>query len=234
LGGKGDLNGDGYITATELAAYIAPAVAAVSQQTPAFGSLPGSQGGEFVFQLPVEAEYLSANSSQLSGDALALNNRVEAAKPLPVPDAPTTVTVPDLQGKTHELTTLPVVPRSVRQLAQRANDRGLQLYRERRYADAEAAFTEALKLRPSFALAANNLGFVFFKQGKYNEAVRWFEATTKLDPSRAIAYLNLGDAKLFIGDTHGAEAAFRTYLELAPNGAGTAHARDSLGRASGH
>jgi uncharacterized caspase-like protein len=55
LGGKADLNGDGLITATELAAYVAPAVASVSQQTPAFGSLPGSEGGDFVFALPAEA-----------------------------------------------------------------------------------------------------------------------------------------------------------------------------------
>ena len=36
------LMADRALTATELAAYIAPAVAAVSRQTPAFGSLPGS------------------------------------------------------------------------------------------------------------------------------------------------------------------------------------------------
>jgi uncharacterized caspase-like protein len=67
LGGKADLNGDGLITATELAAYVAPAVASVSRQTPAFGSLPGSEGGDFVFALPAEAEFLSAQTSQLSG-----------------------------------------------------------------------------------------------------------------------------------------------------------------------
>ena len=58
LSGKGDLNGDGFMTATELAAYVAPAVAGVSGQTPAFGSLPGSQGGEFIFQLPAAEEFL--------------------------------------------------------------------------------------------------------------------------------------------------------------------------------
>ena len=56
LSGKADLNGDNIITGTELAAYIAPAVASVSQQTPAFGSLPGSEGGEFVFTLAANEE----------------------------------------------------------------------------------------------------------------------------------------------------------------------------------
>ncbi|MEQ4575484.1 MAG: polysaccharide deacetylase family protein, partial [Gammaproteobacteria bacterium] len=74
LSGKADLNGDGLITGTELAAYVAPAVSAVSQQTPAFGSLPGSQGGEFVFQVPQAEEFLTADTAQLPADASALNN----------------------------------------------------------------------------------------------------------------------------------------------------------------
>ncbi|WP_052484498.1 polysaccharide deacetylase family protein, partial [Xanthomonas citri] len=81
LAGKGDLNGDGLITGTELAAYVAPAVSAVSAQTPAFGSLPGSQGGEFVFQVPSGDEFLTAETAQLSADAIALNGRVDAARP---------------------------------------------------------------------------------------------------------------------------------------------------------
>ena len=59
---------------------------------------------------------------------------------------------------------------SVKQMAQRANDRGLQFYKEKRYAEAEAEFSEALKLRPDFALAANKLGFVYYKQGKFKVA----------------------------------------------------------------
>ena len=78
-------------------------------------------------------------------------------------------------------------PLTPRVAAQRANDRGLQLYRERRYDEAEAAFTEALKLQPRFALAANNLGFVYFKRGKPVEAARWFEQAIDMDGSRALA-----------------------------------------------
>ena len=208
MAGKADLNGDGLITATELAAYVAPAVSAVSRQTPAFGSLPGSEGGDFVFALPAEAEFLSAQTSQLSGDAIALNSKLDATRPAApeaaaapaAADSPAvlpvsaTVVVKDLQGGEQKIVTPLAVPSSARQLAQRANDRGLQLYKEKNYAEAEAQFTEALKLRPDFALAANNLGFVYFKQDKFKEAARWFENTVKMDPSRAIAYLNLGDA----------------------------------------
>nr|WP_295767897.1 polysaccharide deacetylase family protein [Rhodoferax sp.] len=240
LAGKGDLNGDGIITATELAAYVAPAVSAVSRQTPAFGSLPGSEGGDFVFELAASDEFLSGTSSQLSGDAIAMNTKLDATRPPAVAVGPTggdkpaaapttaTVVVKDLQGGEQKIVTPVAIPSSQRQLAQRANDRGLQLYKEKQYAQAEAQFTEALKLRPDFALAANNLGFVFYKQDKFAEAARWFENTIKIDPSRAVAYLNLGDAYAKAGNAEQAKKAFSTYLELAPNGAGATYARQQV------
>jgi peptidoglycan/xylan/chitin deacetylase (PgdA/CDA1 family)/uncharacterized caspase-like protein len=232
--GKGDLNGDGLITATELAAYVAPAVASVSNQTPAFGSLPGSEGGDFVFELPAETEFLSPQSAQLSTEAIALNSKLDAARPEPVakaddkPVKAEPVTVKDLSGNEQKLVTPLAVPSSMRQLAQRANDRGLQLYKEKQYAQAEAEFTEALKLRPDFALAANNLGFVFYKQEKYKEAARWFDNTVKMDPSRSVAYRNLGDAQVRAGEAAKAKAAYTTFMALAPTGAGADYVRQQL------
>jgi len=224
LGGKADLNGDGLITATELAAYVAPAVSSVSKQTPAFGSLPGSEGGDFVFELPEESEFLNTNTAQLSNDAIALNTKLDAKASQPA----STVVVKDLQGGTSTITAPAAVPVSSRQQAQRANDHGLQLYKEKQYAQAEAQFTEALKLRPNFALAANNLGFVYYKQDKYAEAARWFENAIRMDPSRAIAYMNLGDAYARAGDAGKAKAAYKTYLELAPNSASAGYARQQV------
>jgi uncharacterized caspase-like protein/peptidoglycan/xylan/chitin deacetylase (PgdA/CDA1 family) len=224
LGGKADLNGEGLITATELAAYVAPAVSSVSQQTPAFGSLPGSEGGDFVFELPEETEFLNTNTAQLSNDAIALNTKLDAKASPPS----STVVVKDLQGGTATIKAPAAVPVSSRQQAQRANDHGLQLYKEKQYAQAEAQFTEALKLRPNFALAANNLGFVFYKQDKFAEAARWFENAIRMDPSRAIAYMNLGDAYARAGQGEKARTAYQTYLELAPGGSGAGYARQQL------
>jgi len=224
LGGKADLNGDGLITATELAAYVAPAVASVSRQTPAFGSLPGSEGGDFVFELPEESEYLNTGTAQLSNEAIALNNKLDAKAAAPA--AP--VVVKDLQGGEQKIAAPAAAPVSSRQQAQRANDHGLQLYREKQYAQAEAQFTEALKLRPDFALAANNLGFVYYKQDKFAEAARWFENAIKMDPSRAIAYMNLGDAFARAGERDKARGAYKTYLELAPAGGGAGYAKQQL------
>lgn len=226
LAGKGDLNGDGLITGTELAAYVAPAVSAVSQQTPAFGSLPGSQGGEFVFQVPDSQEYLNADTRQLTADAIALNHKVDAAQDAKNTQAP--VTVADLQGGKAKLVVPTAGPASDRQRAQQANDRGLQLYREKQYDEAAAQFAEALKLRPDFAQAANNLGFVYYRQQRYAEAARWLENTLKIDPSRAVAHLNLGDAYFNAGDKAKAKQAYTTYLALQPQGSGAAQARAQL------
>ncbi|MGJ7914807.1 polysaccharide deacetylase family protein [Massilia sp. LXY-6] len=228
LGGKADLNGDGLITATELAAYVAPAVSSVSKQTPAFGSLPGSEGGDFVFELPEETEFLNTNTAQLSNDAIALNTKLDAKSRSHATGAPLTVVVKDLQGGTATIKAPAAVPVSRRQQAQRANDHGLQLYKEKQYVQAETQFTEALKLRPNFALAANNLGFVFYKQDKFAEAARWFENAIRMDPSRAIAYMNLGDAYARAGQADKARTAYKTYLELAPGGSGAGYARQQL------
>jgi len=235
LAGKADLNGDGLITATELAAYVAPAVASVSLQTPSFGSLPGSQGGDFVFELPAQQEFISSDTSQLGGAAIALNAKIDAAGPAVQPGAPgrpaqvAPVVVKDLSGQDQTIKTVALVAPGARQAAQQANDRGLLAYKEKRYAEAEAGFTEALKLRPDFPQAANNLGFVYFKQERFAEAARWFHNAIELDPSRAIAYLNLGDALTKGGDADRAREAFKTYLELAPKGAGADYARQQLG-----
>ena len=226
MSGKADLNGDGLITATELAAYVAPAVAAVSQQTPAFGSLPGSEGGEFIFEVKGDSEFLNANTGQLPADAIALNNKLDGATAQAGKEP--SVKVTNLSGGTQTIAMPKLVEAPARQAAQRANDDGLRWYREKQYDKAENAFTEALKLRPDFALAANNLGFVYYKQQKYPESARWFENTIKMDPSRAIAYVNLGDAYANMREAEKARKAYQGYLELAPAGSSANYAKEAL------
>jgi peptidoglycan/xylan/chitin deacetylase (PgdA/CDA1 family)/uncharacterized caspase-like protein len=219
LAGKADLNGDGLITATELAAYVAPAVSAIAHQTPAFGSLPGSEGGEFVFELAATELALSADSQQLDAAASRLAQRIDQASAVPTAanGVANQVLVKGLDGKDVSLPTSSAkVNPGARIAAQRANDRGLLLYKERRYDEAEAAFVEALKLQPRFALAANNLGFIYFKRGKPVEAARWYQKAIEMDGSRALAWLNLGDAQLMAGDEAKALEAYKSFVELSP------------------
>ena len=230
LDGKADSNGDGVLTATEIAAYVAPSVSKISLQTPAFGSLPGSEGGDFVFATARPKEYLTEASPQLPADALALNAQLKRAggDRAAAGDAGPAVTVTNLEGRAEVLKPVAAVAVGDRQRAEAANNRGLQLYREKQYALAEASFLEALRLEPTYAMAANNLGFVYYREGRHAEAIRWYEATLKLDPSRGLAYLNLGDAWAAAGDADKAKAAYRTYLELLPNGPGAERARQAI------
>lgn len=231
MDGKADLNSDGIITATELAAYVAPAVSKISAQTPAFGSLPGSEGGEFVFEVPQQKEFLTESTAQLPADAIALSTKLQEAQPQKAAGAaPAPVVVTNLQGETQVIALAKTDAVSPKQRAEAANNRGLQLYREKQYALAESSFKEALKLRPDYAMAANNLGFVYFKEGKHQDAIEWFQNTLKLDPSRAVAYLNLGDAWLALNDREKAKKAFTTYLALAPKGASADYVRQQLGQ----
>jgi len=230
LEGKADLNGDGFITATELAVYVAPAVSSVSRQTPAFGSLPGSEGGEFVFELPAETEFLNPDTKQMENSAIALNQKIDAKLEGLKGDRkePAAVTVKGLDGGETKLVAGKQVAIPPRQAAQRANDQGLRLFKEKRYTEAESKFTEALKIRPDFALATNNLGYVYFTLGKYPESARWFEKAIQLDPSRAIAYCNVGDAYYRMGEKEKAKKALQTFVELAPKAPSAAWARDVL------
>lgn len=235
LDGRADLNGDGVITATELAAYVAPAVSALSRQTPAFGNLPGTEGGDFIFDLKHETEFLNADSTQLGDDGIKLNGELEKLrgqmqeeqrkneelrKQLETAEAQlkqnqrTTATGAPAAPETPAIATPPVQPPDP---AAAANDEGMRLYKEKKYSEAAAKFTEAAKLQPTSALFANNAGFAFYRLQQYDDAVKWFQQAIQTDPKRAIAYLNLGDAYLALQKKAEAKDAYEKFLTLSPN-----------------
>jgi tetratricopeptide (TPR) repeat protein len=223
LDGRADMNGDGVITASELAAYVTPAVSALSQQTPAFGNLPGSTGGDFIFDLRHDTEFLNADSAQLNADAIRLND--EIAK---------------LRAQNDRLQRELAAARSRTQVASATrsataphsaaamNDEGMRLYKERNYAEALNRFTEAVKLDPNSALFANNLAFTLFKVQQYEQSIPWFETAIKLDPQRAIAYLNLADVQLQLNRKKEAKENYEKYLQLAPNSKSVPYVREKL------
>jgi peptidoglycan/xylan/chitin deacetylase (PgdA/CDA1 family)/uncharacterized caspase-like protein len=231
LEGKADLDGDGAITATELAAYVAPGVSSLSRQTPAFGHLAGDEGGDLVFVLKPEDEFLSEESRQLDAEAIVLNTELEkvrrevAAKKarneaLKRELAASSAGAPDGGGATAA--TPPAIA-AVTSDAEAANAevrgelaRGMSLYREKRYDEAARAFESVLRLRPGHVLATNNLAFTYFKLGRNDDAIVWYEKTITLDPKRAIAYANLGDALVQAGRAADAKRAYQQFLALQP------------------
>jgi peptidoglycan/xylan/chitin deacetylase (PgdA/CDA1 family)/tetratricopeptide (TPR) repeat protein len=221
LEGRADLNGDGFITASELAAYVGPVVSSLSHQTPAFGSLPGSEGGEFVFELEHESEFLSDTSSQLDEEAIKLNSELDRVRAeVAAKRARNEQLQQQLQAARAELSSgsAPPPPKPASALtAGEHNDRGMVLFREKHYREAAEEFQQAVKMNPTNALFANNLGYVYYRMNDAGHAAEWFEKTLALDPRRAIAYANLGDAYLALNRKPDARKAYEKYLELQPN-----------------
>ncbi|WP_164018875.1 polysaccharide deacetylase family protein [Pyxidicoccus trucidator] len=241
--GQADLNADGYVTASELAAYVGPTVSSLSRQTPAFGSMPGSEGGEFVFELSREGEFLSESSEQLDTEAITLNAELErvrseiAAKTArnealarELAEAKSQLSRLQDAGTTSAVATTPVPPATPAEEARRRSDRGMTLYREKRYDEALAEFQAAARLDPTDAQATNNVGFVHFRRGEYAEAVKWLEKTLVLDPQRAVAFLNLGDAYDKLGKGADAAKAYGRYLALLPDGPAAVTVKEKLVR----
>jgi peptidoglycan/xylan/chitin deacetylase (PgdA/CDA1 family)/uncharacterized caspase-like protein len=218
LEGRADLNNDGVITASELASYVGPAVSGVSKQTPAFGSLAGSEGGEFIFDPKENTEYLSELSTQLDQEAIRLNNQIEEIRKQIAEKRQRNRQLQNELAAAMNNTALRGNPVAGSQLAfAKHMQRGDALYKERKYEEASKEFLAATQINVSSALAANNVGFTCFKMGQFENAIDWFDKAIALDPKRAIAYGNLGDAYLKLNRKAEAKKAFQKFLELAPN-----------------
>jgi peptidoglycan/xylan/chitin deacetylase (PgdA/CDA1 family)/tetratricopeptide (TPR) repeat protein len=250
LEGRADLNGDGVITATELAAYVAPAVSALSHQTPAFGNLPGTEGGDFIFDLKHETEFLNEDSAQLGDDAIKVNAELEKLRAQMREEQRKNeelrkkLEVAELQLKQGQLvatsTQSPAAPTSSTgapptatppqppDTAAAFNDEGMRLYKEKRYSEAAVKFSEASNLQPTNALFANNTGFAYYRMKQYDDAEKWFQKTIALDPKRAVAYLNLADAYLDQQKKPEAKDTYEKYLALAPNSKTAPSVREKL------
>jgi peptidoglycan/xylan/chitin deacetylase (PgdA/CDA1 family)/tetratricopeptide (TPR) repeat protein len=222
LDGRADLNGDGIITATELAAYVAPMVSSLSHQTPAFGNMVGSEGGDFIFDLKHDSEFLNSDSNQLSDDAIRLNAELERLRSQ---NAQLKQQLAAAQSQTKPVTRS-AVPGAETALS--LNDEGMRLYKEKDYAGATAKFIQASQVDPTSALAANNAGFALYKQEKFNDAIQWLNQAITLDPRRAIAYMNLGDAYMKVKRDAEAKQSYEKYLELAPTSKSADYARQKL------
>jgi peptidoglycan/xylan/chitin deacetylase (PgdA/CDA1 family)/uncharacterized caspase-like protein len=213
LEGKADLNGDGYISAAELAAYVGPGVSALSHQTPAFGNLPGNEGGEFIFELHPETEFLSELSTQLDQEAIQINKELDQIKK---EIAVKTARNEQLRAQLAAAKSALVAPKEKDTAAShlRAGD---NFFKEKRYPEALKEFLAAAKLDPTSALAANNVGWVYNKLGNIDEAIRWTEKAKTINPNRSVAYVNLGDLYYELNRTEDARVNYEKWLQLEPN-----------------
>ncbi|MCB9688440.1 MAG: tetratricopeptide repeat protein [Alphaproteobacteria bacterium] len=78
--------------------------------------------------------------------------------------------------------------------AQTEIERGRALYKDRRYADAIAAFELALRHDPNSAEAALRLGMALEDDKQYQRAVEAYERCLQIDPGHVHAATNIGEA----------------------------------------
>ena len=232
LQGLADTDGNGAITASELGAYISPIVSSVSHQTPAFGNLAGSEGGEFVFEL--QQESLTEASKQLDAEAIRLNNELELIQKELAAKRERNL---KLRGRVEEerakLETPTQnrgkpLPKSKTAQAQEHHNLGLKYYREKKYDEAVRELEQAVKLDPRNATIVNNLGFTLYRFEKYDESVIWLRKAIEIDPRRAVAYANLADAYMKLGKATEARQYYEKYAEMAPTSPSIEYVRKKL------
>jgi len=228
LDGRADLNGDGVITATELAAYAAPAVSALSHQTPAFGSLPGSEGGDFLFDWKHDTEFLNQDSQQLGDDAIKVNSELEQLrsqmkeelrknevlrKELQLAqeklkgNEPTPTTVAATSSQANVTTTSgPAASAAASNVGATASVRP----------GAMTSSQRPVALTNDAAAALNDEGMRLYKEKHYSEAGARFAEASKLEPASALFANNAGYAYFRMNQFEEAVKWFEQTIVLDP------------------
>lgn len=89
-------------------------------------------------------------------------------------------------------------------------------FRRQRWADAERAYREALRINPSYALAHSGLGHTLTAQGKPAEAVTHFDRALATNSNDASLHLGKGSAQYASGDLDSAIRSLGDALRLSP------------------
>jgi peptidoglycan/xylan/chitin deacetylase (PgdA/CDA1 family)/tetratricopeptide (TPR) repeat protein len=220
LQGQADFDGNGFITASELGAYVSPIVSSFARQTPTVGNLVGSEGGEFIFEL--QPEPLTSLTKQMDGQAVHLNDELaKLQEQIAAKQAELLKLQQSIQSESARLAQVTrSAPAKTRTNAQQAYDldrQGQLLYREKKYDQALQKFQGAVDLSPHDAVLLNNLGYLFYVMGRYDDAVNYLQKTLAVDPRRKEAHGNIADALLKLGRRDEARQHYEQYLALYPN-----------------
>ena len=100
--------------------------------------------------------------------------------------------------------------------AVRAYNEGVKLMQDKRFAQAQPKFEQAIKLDPDFAEAYNNLAFVLRKQGSANfpKSLAYYNKAIELKPKLAEAYMYRGVLYTQMGRKGDAQADLATLKKL--------------------
>jgi len=213
LDGAADLDDNKIITASELGAYVSPLVSDNASQTPTFGNMVGSQGGEFLFELSPRVESVKALSIDELKQAIANLKRENQALKLQL--TKTTDQPNSLTRQSNLITGISYKQRKSQ--ADVIHRKALKLYKNNQYKQALVELEQALNYLPNSANVVNDYGFILFRDGQYAKAQPWLEKTIELDAKRASVYLNIADNLVKLEREKEAIPYYQYYLELKPN-----------------
>jgi tetratricopeptide (TPR) repeat protein len=97
------------------------------------------------------------------------------------------------------------------------SEQAQELAQQKRFAEAERLWREALGRDPDFFPSLFNLGFMHFSNGRPAEARPWLERAAKVSPQDFNSHYLLGSVLLQLQDRDGALRAWRRALRLQPN-----------------
>jgi len=97
---------------------------------------------------------------------------------------------------------------------------GVDLYKEKKFADAEVNFKKGAEKTPESFEAKFNLGDALYKQQRYDEAIKSFQSAfvnVRSDEERAKLYHNVGNSLLKSQKIKESIGAYKEALKLNPN-----------------
>ncbi len=95
--------------------------------------------------------------------------------------------------------------------------RALELYKEKRFAEATAELLTAISLKPDIASVHNNLGLIYKESGVYDKAVSEYQEALKIDPKYLDAMNNFAVLYDNQGKYKEAEGLFKKAIEIEPS-----------------
>ncbi|TCS43019.1 polysaccharide deacetylase family protein [Reinekea marinisedimentorum] len=216
LSGEADLDENNIITASELGAFVSPLVAENSNQTPAFGNLVGSEGGEFLFELaPVHLSDAALTDEEKLKAAILELQKENAVLKQKLNELSDTKIAREIQNELdNEIRGLSLSERIEK--ANQYHAQGLAKYRNKEYQQSLELLHIAMTYNPSNPGIVNDYGFVLYRDGQFSEALNWLEKTIELDAERTPVYLNIADTLVELNRPDEAKPYYEYYLELYP------------------